>query len=213
MRASIICVLLASLVLLPFSTLAEASSNPVSQDTAPISSAMADSERLVLAFYYAWYDANTWNRNTVADMPVTPYNSADPDTITRHVAQAKSAGIDVLVQSWLGPNNQTDSNFVTLLSAAQQQGLRVSLDFETNSPFFSSQDDLVNALKYAINKYTSHPSFLRHQGKPVIFFWHTRQYPASTWQQIRDQVDPNRSLVWRDRSWIASWAELSFQIL
>lgn len=160
------------------------------------SSTMPGSEKLVVAFYYAWFDQNTWRRDVVSDLPTAPYNSADRNAIARHVDQAKGAGIDALVLSWLGPNNPTDSNLATLLSVAQEKGFRASLDFETNSPFLGSQDAIVGALKYAIGKYAGHPNFLRHQGKPVIFFWHVRQLAPSTWQQIRDQADPNRSTIW-----------------
>lgn len=196
LRTPIVLGLLTALVLVPISTIADASSKPLRQDIRPGSSAMSDSERLVVAFYYAWFDENTWRPGVVADMPATTYHSADRNAIARHVDQAKGAGIDALILSWLGPNNPTDSNLATLLSVAQEKGLRVSLDFETNSPFLGSQEVIVNALKYAIDKYAGHPNFLRHQGKPVIFFWHTRQLSVSTWQQIRNQVDPNRSTVW-----------------
>jgi hypothetical protein len=40
-------------------------------------SAQADGERLVLAFYYAWYDQNTWTSGQLPDLPLTPYTSAN----------------------------------------------------------------------------------------------------------------------------------------
>ena len=72
--------------------------------------ALAEDPPLVLAFYYAWYDQATWNPKTLPDQPAGPYTSGDRATIERHVAQAQSAGIDALIQSWYGPqtaDNQT----------------------------------------------------------------------------------------------------------
>ena len=84
--------------------------------------------RLVLAFYYAWYDENTWTADKVPDMPLSPYRSADRATIERHVREARGAGIDALVQSWYGPgSNPTESNLVTLLDVAHANGLRASV--------------------------------------------------------------------------------------
>ena len=176
---------------------------PYSQDASSYTRAVAGSERLVLAFYYAWFDENTWRPDVVSDMPVHPYHSSDRGTIERHVDEAKRAGIDALALSWLGQGNQTDSNLETLLSVAQAKGLRVTFDFETNSPFFHNRGDLVNALSYGIGKYTGHPNFVRHQGKPVIFFWRLRGVPLnpgesalSAWRNIRNQIDPGRSQIW-----------------
>lgn len=170
-------------------------------------------EKTVCAFYYAWFDENTWRPDVVPDMPRETYRSADRGTIARHVRQAQEAGIDALVVSWLGTGNQTDGNLATMLSVAAETGLKVSLDFETNSPFLHSQADIVQALKYAISTHTGHPNFLRYQGKPVIFFWRLAGVPTNpgqstlqAWQSIRDQVDPNRSTIW-----IAEGTDISYQ--
>ena len=69
---------------------------------------------LVLAFYYAWFDQNTWDSGQSVDSPAELYRSSDLATIERHVSQAQSAGLDAFVQSWYGPqeaNNQTETNF------------------------------------------------------------------------------------------------------
>ena len=69
------------------------------------------------------------------DLPPAPYRSADRATIERHVREAREAGIDALVLSWLGPGNPTEDNFRTLLDVAQAQGLRATVDVECTSPF------------------------------------------------------------------------------
>ena len=64
----------------------------------------AQGPRLVLAFYYTWFDENTWTSAKVPDFPAQTYVSRDPGAMDRHIAQAQSAGIDALVESrgpWL----------------------------------------------------------------------------------------------------------------
>jgi hypothetical protein len=46
------------------------------------SPALAEGPRLVLAFYYAWYDMNTWSSGLLADQPREPYVSSDPASRT-----------------------------------------------------------------------------------------------------------------------------------
>ena len=196
LRKLILLLSMLAVLAAPHTAVGEAASQVIRQPDASAHLAVRDAERLVLGFYYAWFDENTWRRDVVPDMPVATYHSADRGAISRHVDQAKASGIDALVLSWLGPNNPTDTNLTTLLAVAQEKGLRVSLTFETNSPFLGSQEAITGALRYAIDKYSGQPNFLRHKGKPVIFFWRTRQVAVGTWQQIRDQVDPNRSTIW-----------------
>jgi hypothetical protein len=172
--------------------------------------AMAQSpERRVLAFYYGWHDEQTWTPEKVPDMPLQPYCSRDLATIERHVAQAQQAGIDAFVMSWWGPpheNNQTETNFRTLLDVAHSQGFYATVDFELTSPFYGSQADVVAALRYLLQTHAQHPAFLRHDGKPVVFFWRQQTYDVSTWSAVRQQVDPGHETLW-----IAEGVDLAYQ--
>jgi len=166
-------------------------------------------ERLVLAFYYAWYDENTWTPSMVPDMPITPYVSRERATIEQHVAQAQAAGIDAFVVSWWGPqeeNNQTETNFRTLLDVAHEQGFYATVDFELTSPFYASQADVVAGLRYLLDTHAGHPAFLRYGGKPVIFFWRQQNYDVATWTALRGQVDPAHTTLW-----MAEGVDLAYQ--
>ncbi len=151
---------------------------------------------LVLAFYYAWFDENTWRPGQVADMPVTPYTSRDPQAIARQIQQARNAGIDAFVVSWWGANNPTDSNFKVILDQAQATNFRVAIDFEVTSPFYQTRDTVVNSLKSLLATYAQHPAYLRVDGKPVIFFWREQKYPVDVWKSIRAALDPNHQSLW-----------------
>jgi hypothetical protein len=165
--------------------------------------ASSQGERLVLAYYYSWFDANTWSMGNLTDTPLEPYASRDRATMKRHLERAKGAGIDALVQAWLGPDNPTDENFGTLLSVAEETGCKVCIGFETDSPFLSTQQSTQNALAYLMERYVHHPAYLKAEGRPVIFFWRVPAVPTGStgspleaWEAIRAQSDPNREAIW-----------------
>jgi len=163
----------------------------------------------VLAFYYAWFDQNTWASGQSADLPAELYASADPATIQRHVTQAQGAGIDAFVQSWYGPqeaNNQTEINFRTLLDVAQSTGFKAAVDIEITAPFFGDANAVKDALVTLLATHALHPAYLRYQGKPVIFFWRQQRFSPDEWRNIRNQVDPNH-----DTTWIAEGVDIEYQ--
>jgi len=165
----------------------------------------------VLAFYYAWYDQNTWTSGQSVDLPALRYRSADRATIERHVAQAQSAGLTAFVQSWLGPqveNNQTETNFRTLLDVAQARGFNAAVDFETTSPFLADSGAVTAALSTLLATHAQHPAYLRYQGKPIIFFWRQQRFTVDEWRNIRNQVDPNRTT-----HWIAEGVDIEYQAI
>lgn len=172
-------------------------------------------EPLVVAFYYAWFGLDQWTRDKVSDIPAVPYASSDRNAIIRHVEQAQGAGIDAFAIAWYGPqtrNNQTETNFRTMLEVSGQRSFHATVDFETRSPFFNSQADIVEALRYLINNHAAHSAFLRYEGKPLIFFWAVQnvftaqgQSAIDAWASIRQQVDPQHNTLW-----ISEGADIEF---
>lgn len=156
-------------------------------------------ERLVLAFYYNWFDENSWGAGKVPDAPAQPYASRDRAVMGRQIDQAKAAGIDAFVVSWYGPrveNNQTETNLRALLDEAAARGFRIAVDVECAGPFFGGAGDVQGALATLLATHGQHPAYLRSDGKPVIFFWRQQRFNIGTWQGIRNAVDPNRGSVW-----------------
>ena len=192
-----------------------ASPTATRQPVAAPPSTASSGERPVVAFYYAWFGLDQWAPGKVPDIPAVKYASKDRGTMVRHVEQAQGAGIDAFAVAWYGPrvhNNQTETNFRTMLEVAGERGFRCSVDFETRSPFYGNQADIVEALKYLINNHAAHPAFLRYEGKPLIFFWAVGnviagpgQSAVDAWASIRQQVDPQHNTLW-----IADGADLGF---
>ena len=166
-------------------------------------------ERLVLAFYYNWFDENTWRQDKVPDFPAALYVSRDRAAMARQIEQAQSAGIDAFVVSWYGPrteNNQTETNLRMLLDEAAVRNFRIAIDFETQGPFFGSSGDVTQALRSLLATHANHPAYLRVDGRPVIFFWRQQRFGVGAWQGMRDAVDPGRQVLW-----IAEGVDISFQ--
>jgi hypothetical protein len=166
----------------------------------------AKGERLVLAFYYAWYDRKTWQSGQVPDVPLAPYASANPEAMARQIDQASGAGIDAFVLNWWGKGNQTEKNLKALLDVAAGKGFRVAVDFDINSPFMAGAGSYAENLRHLHTVHATHPAYLVYQGRPVVFFYNVSRLPAGTWQNLRAQADPERKALW-----IAEGVDLKYQ--
>lgn len=163
----------------------------------PPTQSMAD--RLVLAFYYTWFDESTWTYDKLSDLPAEPYVSRDRGVMGRHIEQAQRAGVDAFVVAWYGPtgaSNQTEPNLAALLEEAAARGFKIAVLFETDSPFLGNVGAVSAALRHLLDVHGNHPAYLRVDGRPVIFFWRPSLYGVETWATIRNQVDPGRAAIW-----------------
>jgi len=153
---------------------------------------------LVLAFYYTWFDENTWSYDQLSDLPAEPYVSRDRAVMGRHIDQAKAAGIDAFLVAWYGPggDNQTEPNLAALLEEAAARNFKIGILFETNSPFMGGSGAITGALQHALSVHANQPAFLRVDGRPVIFFWRPTIYGVEQWRTMRSQVDPGYGSLW-----------------
>jgi hypothetical protein len=152
----------------------------------------ADLAHPVLAYYYAWWDPDVFQRTLF--QPIEPYNSDSTDAMQRHIQQAKSAGIDGFIVSWYGNGDRTDANLARLLDLGAQSGFSASIHFET--PHFWGAEDVIAQLRAFYEQRAGHPGMIRYQGRPVIFFWRSATFDNGTWSYIREQVDPAHHAVW-----------------
>ncbi|MBX3015432.1 MAG: SH3 domain-containing protein [Caldilineaceae bacterium] len=159
--------------------------------------AQSSSDPLVFAFYYTWFDENTWSYDRLSDLPAQSYVSSDRGVMGRHIDQAKAAGIDALIVAWYGPNgNQTEPNLAALLEEAAARNFKIGILFETDSPFLGGTDAITGALRHALGVHANHPAFLRVDGRPVLFFWRPTIYGVESWRAIRNQADPGYGSIW-----------------
>jgi hypothetical protein len=172
--------------------------------------------RLVLAFYYPWYELDSWSSPVLKDHPLVPASSDDMEAITRHVNWAQQYGIHGFISSWWGSGNYRDANFDKLLTAVQGTDFKATIYFETLGERFRTTQDVTNQLEYVLDSYSDHPNFLRYRGKPVIFLYSVEnvardpgQTPLQAWQAILAQIRADGyDAVWIGHTFDPSYLEV-----
>ncbi len=155
----------------------------VSAAALPVPARAQAPEKQVLAFYYGWYGAppreNDWvhwqgvdtQAGTIANAPEYPasgpYDSLDPAVVARQAGQAADNGITGFVASWWGRGDRTDQQLTMLLEAAAARKLSVSAYIEKAT----SADALAADILYMHQKHIGNASWLRLDGKPVLFLF------------------------------------------
>lgn len=129
----------------------------------------------VLAFYYPWYQPSDWDGGkpmATYNQTDSPYSSADPAALDRHVQQAQQAGIDGFIVSWWGQEPPWDQN-TRLLEERLPPGFSFALYLETFSKHLRTEDDLIRQIDYALHTYATSPRYLHYQGRPVLYGFST----------------------------------------
>jgi Glycosyl hydrolase family 99 len=161
--------------------------------TAPPLRATLFGPRLVLAFYYPWYTPDTWSDPQLVDRPLRLYSTdAQPD-VNATAVMARAAGIDAWVVSWQGLSGDgfNDRRMRIALEAASAAGMRACVYTETyvaNPTFDPTRGvdprSLLEWLTDIVDRYGSHPAYLRVDGRPVIFTYAASLLPMADWIEV-----------------------------
>lgn len=147
-----------------------------------------DGKPVVGVYYYPWYRGGREWRQVMRqhlqppqDPKLGRYRSDDPEVVADHISQSVLGGIDFWAVSWWGPDTQTDVNFRDAILPHPDSGkLRYAALYEATGRMgrFASPDysRWIPDLTYLKEHYFDHSSYLRINGKPVVFVYLTREY-------------------------------------
>ncbi len=154
--------------------------------------------RLVLAFFYPWWDRAGWSNPALfTDAPLRPYESSDPVDLARVMSEAKAAGLDALVVSWAGKdfNEQIDHRrMVTCLAAAGSAGTKVAALFEAtvanpqHEDGFADPETVFRWLTDIVDLYAPNPTYLRVGGRPVVMVYAAQRMSEAGWKEALSRL-------------------------
>jgi Glycosyl hydrolase family 71 len=136
----------------------------------------------VLAYYYIWYDPQSWDR-AKTDLPILGSYSSDSLRVMRqHIEWAKGAGIDGFIVSWKS-TPKLDRRLRQLVDIARDEDFTLAiiyqgLDFDRN-PVPAAQVE--NDLQQFAAQYGSDPVF-HVLGRPLVVW-------SGTWAFSRAEID------------------------
>ena len=162
--------------------------------------------RVVLADYMMWYAPSTFDGSQTFDLPAAgPYDSGDPATIQRQLAEAKRACLDGFTAHWFGPQDPvTTAGFDKLLKMSATTNMQHALVLLTNSWPNADEQSIITAIQYAKEHWFNDPHYLKLGGRPLLLFtdmsrlWGGVDGQAALlgWQRIRAATDPDHSMIW-----------------
>ncbi len=100
--------------------------------------------------------------------PSLGHYSSDLGTIQAHIAMMRYARCSAGIASWWGPSSPYSPRIDTCLQAAEGTKFKWCLYYEREGYQDPTPDELNSDLDY-IGRWTSHPNYLKVEGKPVIF--------------------------------------------
>ena len=171
---------------------ASRSAGATAQATAKV--ATATLQVPVLAYYYIWYDTDSWNR-AKSDLPLLgKYSSDNTHVMREHIRWAKSAGIEGFIVSWKHTAT-LDRRLAKLIDVAESENFKLAiiyqgLDFSRNP---LPADRVATDLDYFVTTFASRTAFqIPAFSKPLVIWSGTWMFDradiARVTTQRRDQL-------------------------
>ena len=98
------------------------------------------------------------------------YDSHSPTLIAKHCTWAKHAGVDGFIISWWGKGTFEDQAVERILKGCKDAGLQMTVYYEAIPSLKNAKLAAADVL-YVLNRYGSHPAWLKVEGKPVVFIY------------------------------------------
>ncbi len=154
----------------------------------------------ILAYYYIWFEQNSWNR-AKTDYPILGnYSSDDRLIMEQHVDWAKESGIDGFIVSWKH-TDVLDLRLAQLIDVAAEKDFKLlmiyqGLDFERDPlPAARVRFDM----RWFIEHYGDHPVFDMF-GKPVMIWSGTWKFSEEDIALVADSVRDSLLLLGTERN-------------
>jgi hypothetical protein len=159
------------------------------------------------AFFYPWFP-QAWTQQNI--YPYTNYHpslgyysSTNDATIDAQLQLAAQAHLEAFISSWWGQGHHTDTALQYILGRSERVGspypnLRWAIYYENESQGNPTVTQLVSDLQYLSGKAFNHPSYLRVNGKPVVFVYADASDAcgmADRWVQAKNATGGNVYLV------------------
>ncbi len=136
----------------------------------------------VLAYYYIWFDTQSWER-AKTDYPLLGwYSSSNVDVMRQHIRWAKEAGITGFIVSWKS-TEKLNERLEKLIQVANEEDFKLAiiyqgLDFQRN-PLPVEQIDA--DFSYFIEHYSEEQVFYLYD-RPLLIW-------SGTWEFSREEVE------------------------
>lgn len=137
-----------------------------------------------LAYYYIWFNSNSWRR-AKTDYPLLGNYTSDDRTIMRqHIQWAKAAGIDGFIVSWKS-TDVLNRRLNQLADLADEEDFKLAviyqgLDFDRNP---LPVDRIATDLDYFARNFADRPAFALF-AKPLVIWSGTWEFSEEEVQQV-----------------------------
>ena len=167
------------------------------------------------AHYYHWYPGN-WSAGTLRaqlDPPQEPvlghYDSTDTAVAEQHIAWASEHGIDFFTLDWWPVHHQENQQAIPrFLDATNIADIAFTIFYETWDLSFDPargyadmdlpgvRQAFLDDMAQLADQYFAHPSYLRVDGRPVVYLYLTRVLVGDVAGAIADARE-----LWRQRGY------------
>jgi hypothetical protein len=145
------------------------------------------------AFYYPWFPEAWRQRGIEPFTRYTPssgfYSSTDAGLLRRHVDELRYAKVQAGIVSWWGQGTRSDSRVPALLDAARGTPFRWALYYEEEARGDPDPAAIRADLIHIRDRFAADPSYLRVDGRFVVFVYSTGSdgsAMAERWRQAND---------------------------